>query len=132
MRKTKAVEKTEVVEEQGGVRLAGQDGAGEGWCPLEPVLGTMVLEALEGAKTTKGGLHLPAQYSASMGIFGLYRVRSLGPGKVLDNGVVLEGFLSVGDVLLVAKADVAEWTWLGHKFYLCQVDQTWTKVRVAK
>ncbi len=122
----------EAEEEKRAVRLEGQDGGGDDWCPFEPVLGSMVLKSLEATKKTKGGLLLPPQYAAGMGIFGLYRVMRLGPGKILDGGHTIPTFLAEGETILVAKADVAEFTWLGHRFYMAQVDQAWTKVRVEK
>lgn len=111
-----------------GVRLEGQDGAGDNWCPFDPIMGTIIGKEVTLEEKSKGGLLLTSGVYAKA-FFSFMRVMRVGPGKIGDGGYVLPCPVNVGDLILVAACDVATQYVLGHTWGFIQMDQSWCRVR---
>lgn len=87
-----------------------------------PTYGTIVIEVLEGRKSTKGGILLPPTANENK-TCRRGRVVAAGDGRVLDNGTKLPMLYKKGDVVVFPTFEGADFRLNGTDFVLLQMEQ---------
>ena len=82
---------------------------------IKPLADRVVVEPLEAAEKTAGGLYIPdnAKEKPQKG-----KILAVGPGKAADNGTIIKPEVKVGDTILYGKYSGTEVTVEGEELLI--------------
>lgn len=86
---------------------------------IQPMFNGVLLKALDSETKSPGGIHLP---NSAKRAYKHAVVHAMGPGRTLENGVVVRAGLVVGNEVLIQSVERLEVEHEGEKFILVPDD----------